>query len=117
MDHLIETFPKSVAPFANTLVSSMCDAFYRIISDSNIEGAETTNGSGEETIEFGGDDNKVYAATGILKTISSIIDSMENSPAMLQLIEDDVIKLIVYIIQNQVVGKNFRRSTLIRMAH
>jgi len=106
MDHLIESFPRSVAPFAHELVSKMCESFYRIISDSNLEATVDTNDSGEETIEFGGDDSKLYTAMGIMKTISSIIDSMESSPAVLQLIEPDVIKLIVHIIQNSIHGNN-----------
>ncbi|KAF1802362.1 armadillo-type protein [Mucor lusitanicus] len=100
MQNFVEVFASHLAPFAVQLCTQLRDTFLRImeelaqvsISNTHEEDDATANEKGEKTM----------AAMGVLKTIGTLILSLENTPDILQQLENALLPVITYTLEHRV---------------
>ncbi|KAL0098010.1 armadillo-type protein [Phycomyces blakesleeanus] len=104
MEEFVEVFAEQLTPFAVQLCTQLRDTFLRIMED--IAQANNINGD-DENGSFNGDidemSDKTMAAMGVLKTIGTLILSLESTPEVLQQLEDALLPVITYTLENSIV--------------
>ncbi|KAI8358296.1 armadillo-type protein [Mortierella sp. GBAus27b] len=90
MDDFVEVFAQDLAPFAVTLCEQLRDTFLRICMDLTKEGDDAD------------DSEKTMAAIGVLKTISTLILSLESTPEVLSQLEAALLPVITFPLQNAI---------------
>ncbi|SAM05668.1 hypothetical protein [Absidia glauca] len=109
MEEFVEIFAVQLTPFAVQLCSQLRDTFLRIMEE--ISQAKTQHGNTEDVgeggnISFGGEidelSDKMMAAMGVLKTIGTLILSLESSPEVLQQLEEALLPVITYTLNNSI---------------
>jgi hypothetical protein len=84
----VETYPEQLKPFATDLCTSLRDTFLRIMNDAFADG-----GPADQSDEY---TEKVMAAVGILKTIGTLILSVDASREVLEQLEIVVAPMIAH---------------------
>jgi hypothetical protein len=109
MEEFVEIFAVQLTPFAVQLCSQLRDTFLRIMEE--ISQAKTQHGNTEDVgeggnISFGREidelSDKMMAAMGVLKTIGTLILSLESSPEVLQQLEEALLPVITYTLNNSI---------------
>ncbi|KAF9981705.1 hypothetical protein BGZ65_003657 [Modicella reniformis] len=100
MDDFVEVFAQELAPFAVQLCEQLRDTFLSICSDmgSNTEDVE---GIADHGVSDGSD--RTMAAMGVLKTISTLIMSLESTPDVLSKLEIALLPVITFTLQNAII--------------
>lgn len=100
MDEFVEVFAGQLAPFAVQLCIQLRDTFLRIMEEL----AQSNQKNGDD--QFNDDDDessdKTMAAMGVLKTIGTLILSLESTPDTLQQLENALLPVITYTLQKQI---------------
>ncbi|KAI8927955.1 armadillo-type protein [Entophlyctis helioformis] len=86
MEQLVFEYSEELTPFAVQLATQLRDTFMRIMSDAN----------------YTADDFDSMAAMGVLKTISSLVLSVEGSVAIVHEVEAVIVPAIVFVLENGV---------------
>ncbi|KAF0457185.1 ARM repeat-containing protein [Gigaspora margarita] len=100
MEDFVEVFSKELSPFAIQLCEQLRNAFLRIMQD--YQNAPAVSGS--EDIYDPSYDNcdKTMAAAGVLKTITTLILSLESTPEILAQLENALLPIITYTLENTI---------------
>ncbi|ORX55180.1 ARM repeat-containing protein [Hesseltinella vesiculosa] len=110
MENFVENFAQQLTPFAVQLCSQLRDMFLRVMDEiatnTSKQRADTTPEEEELDPTFGNDadvlSEKMKSAMGVLKTIGTLILSLESSPDVLQQLETALLPVITYTLQNNV---------------
>ncbi|KAG0296044.1 hypothetical protein BGZ96_010335 [Linnemannia gamsii] len=100
MDEFVEVFAQDLAPFAVQLCEQLRDTFLRICADMgpNAEGIEDIS---DRAIDEASD--KTMAAMGVLKTMGTLILSLESTPEVLNQLEIALLPVITFTLQNAII--------------
>lgn len=102
MEEFVEVFAEQLTPFAVQLCTQLRDTFLRIMEDLNQNNA--LNNADDD--EFDGDidelSDKTMAAMGVLKTIGTLILSLESTPEILQQLENALLPVITYTLEKKI---------------
>ncbi|KAI9022225.1 armadillo-type protein [Phycomyces nitens] len=103
MEEFVEVFAEQLTPFAVQLCTQLRDTFLRIMEDI----AQNSNAAtADDDQSFQGDmdemSDKTMAAMGVLKTIGTLILSLESSPDVLQQLENALLPVITYTLNNRI---------------
>ncbi|KAI8376325.1 armadillo-type protein [Radiomyces spectabilis] len=100
MEEFVEVFAEQLTPFAVQLCTQLRDTFLRIMEDL------AQSNQAEDDEEFTGDidelSDKTMAAMGVLKTIGTLILSLESTPEILQQLENALLPVITYTLENSI---------------
>ncbi|CAO3651162.1 unnamed protein product [Cunninghamella echinulata] len=105
MEEFVEVFAEQLTPFAVQLCTQLRDTFLRIMEE--LSQAKVQHGNdGDENGSINGDidelSDKTMAAMGVLKTIGTLILSLESSPEVLQQLENALLPVITYTLENSI---------------
>lgn len=100
MENFVEVFAAQLAPFAVQLCTQLRDTFLRIMEE-----LAQTNGNAQEeqdndSVDESGE--KTMAAMGVLKTIGTLILSLESTPDILQQLENALLPVIIYTLEHRI---------------
>ncbi|KAI8359819.1 armadillo-type protein [Blakeslea trispora] len=102
MEEFVEVFAEQLTPFAVQLCTQLRDTFLRIMEELN---QNNTLQSADDD-DFNGDidelSDKTMAAMGVLKTIGTLILSLESTPEVLQQLENALLPVITYTLENRI---------------
>ncbi|KAF8935125.1 hypothetical protein BGZ47_010058 [Haplosporangium gracile] len=100
MDEFVEVFAQDLAPFAVQLCEQLRDTFLRICADMgpNADGVEAIT---DHAIDEASD--KTMAAMGVLKTMGTLILSLESTPEVLNQLEIALMPVITFTLQNSII--------------
>jgi hypothetical protein len=102
MEEFVEVFAEQLTPFAVQLCTQLRDTFLRIMEELNA--SNTLNSADDD--DFTGDidelSDKTMAAMGVLKTIGTLILSLESTPEILQQLENALLPVITYTLENKI---------------
>ncbi|KAG7087929.1 hypothetical protein E1B28_011975 [Marasmius oreades] len=103
MEVMVDQFTAELLPVAAQLTQSLCDSYLRLAKESMAqEEAEVANSGGDfEALMAEGDDDKTYAAMGVAKTIWTIVSTVENAPEILTQIQEIIIPIVVFTLENK----------------
>ncbi|KAJ1342190.1 hypothetical protein BSLG_003113 [Batrachochytrium salamandrivorans] len=93
MDQLVFEYSEQLAPFAVTCYQ-LRDTFMRIMSDTNF--------NGDDDFDLDDVEDKTMAAMGVLKTISSLILSVEGSPVILHEVDEIISPAVIFVLENSI---------------
>ncbi|GAB5589961.1 Nonsense-mediated mRNA decay protein 5 [Umbelopsis nana] len=104
MEEFVEVFAEQLVPFAVQLCTQLRDTFLRIMEDVSQAQKEIS----EEDVLAGsinteGVADKTMAAMGVLKTIGTLILSLQSTPEMLQQLETVLHPVISYTLENSII--------------
>lgn len=103
MGEFVEVFAEQLTPFAVQLCSQLRDTFLRIMEEL----AQTLHNNTDEDDNFDGDvdeaSDKTMAAMGVLKTIGTLILSLESTPDILQQLENALLPVITYTLEKRII--------------
>ncbi|KAG0306184.1 hypothetical protein BGZ98_002842 [Dissophora globulifera] len=100
MDDFVEVFAQDLAPFAVQLCEQLRDTFLRICADMG-PSADGVDDISDRAIEEASD--KTMAAIGVLKTIGTLILSLESTPEVLNQLEIALLPVITFTLQNSII--------------
>jgi hypothetical protein len=100
MDEFVEVFAQELAPFAVQLCEQLRDTFLRICADMGptAEGLEDLSDSAIDEAS-----DKTMAAMGVLKTMGTLILSLESTPEVLNQLEIALMPVITFTLQNAII--------------
>ncbi|KAJ8079910.1 Nonsense-mediated mRNA decay protein 5 [Marasmius tenuissimus] len=103
MEVMVDQFTAELLPVAAQLTQSLCDSYMRLAKESIAqEEVEVANSGGDfEALLAEGDDDKTYAAMGVAKTIWTIVTTVENAPEILTQIQEIIIPIVVFTLENK----------------
>lgn len=104
MEEFVEVFAEQLVPFAVQLCTQLRDTFLRIMEDvsqaqKDVSEEDILSGS----INTDGVADKTMAAMGVLKTIGTLILSLQSTPEMLQQLETVLHPVISYTLENSII--------------
>ncbi len=100
MERIVAVFPSEVAPFSIQLVASLRDSFLRIISENLAKlNADIADYNDEDDVS-----DKIMAASGMIKTIDTVVMSVGSNPEIISQLEKEVLPLIVCVLENEIIG-------------
>ncbi|KAF9570176.1 hypothetical protein EC968_002115 [Mortierella alpina] len=100
MDEFVEVFAQDLAPFAVQLCEQLRDTFLRICEDM-AKGTDGLDDVTDSAIDEAGD--KTMAAMGVLKTMGTLIISLESTPEVLNQLELALMPVITFTLQNAII--------------
>lgn len=100
MQDFVQVFAAQLAPFAVQLCTQLRDTFLRIMEEI----AQASIGNTHDEDDAGADERgeKTMAAMGVLKTIGTLILSLENTPNILQQLENALLPVITYTLEHRI---------------
>jgi importin-7 len=108
MEVMVEQYQKELLPVAAQLTSHLCDSYMRCVREvvaSEAVDPLTGDGDGAEFVDsLDVNDDKTFAAMGIAKTISTVIESVENSEAILREVQEIIVPIIVFTLEAKIIG-------------
>lgn len=97
MEEFVEVFADQLTPFAVQLCTQLRDTFLRIMEDYT-----QTNPEDDDDGDLDDISDKTMAAMGVLKTIGTLILSLESTPEILQQLENALLPVITYTLKNKI---------------
>ncbi|KAL4253351.1 Armadillo-like helical [Pleurotus pulmonarius] len=100
MEVMVEQFQTELLPVAAQLTARLCESYLRLCKEiATQEETGTQHVDLESLPEV--DEDKTFAAMGVSKTISTVISSIESSPEILAQVQEVVIPVIMFTLQNK----------------
>ncbi|KAJ3320443.1 hypothetical protein HDV06_005266 [Boothiomyces sp. JEL0866] len=93
MELLVFEFSEELKPYATQLASQLRDTFLRIMAEGNFN---------SDDFDIEDAEDKTMAAMGVLKTIASLILSVDSSPAIILEIELVIEPALKFILENSI---------------
>ncbi|KAH9480674.1 putative importin [Psilocybe cubensis] len=100
MEVMVDQFQNELLPVAAMLTARLCESYMRLARESAVHDHLEDNAD-LDTLLSDVDDDKTFAAMGVAKTISTIISSIDSSPEILSQIQEIVIPIIVFTLENR----------------
>ncbi|CAG8478067.1 8378_t:CDS:10, partial [Cetraspora pellucida] len=100
MEDFVEVFSKELSPFAIQLCEQLRNAFLRIMQDyQNAPAVPGSDDIYDSSYDCG---EKTLAAAGVLKTITTLILSLESTPEILSQLETVLLPVITFTLENTI---------------
>lgn len=103
METMVDRYQAELLPVAAELTARLCETYTRLVRES-IAAEEAADGKGvdlERIMDETGED-KVFAAMGVAKTITTVVASVDSSPEILAQVQEVVIPIIILTLENKV---------------
>lgn len=100
MDEFVEVFAQDLAPFAVQLCEQLRDTFLHICEDMG-KGTDGIDDLSDAAVDEATD--KTMAAMGVLKTMGTLIITLESTPEVLNQLEITLLPLIQFTLQNGII--------------
>ncbi|KAF5377980.1 hypothetical protein D9615_006718 [Tricholomella constricta] len=99
MEVMVDAFQTELLPVAAQLTARLCESYLRLAKESLAQEEADVD---LETLVSDVDEDKTFAAMGVAKTISTIISSVDSSPEILVQIQEVIIPIILFTLENKV---------------
>ncbi|KDQ62833.1 hypothetical protein JAAARDRAFT_30743 [Jaapia argillacea MUCL 33604] len=102
METMVESFQDELTPVAAQLTARLCESYLRLVREAMSKDDSSTRGNDLESfIESDGDDDKIFAAMGVAKTIGTIVSAVDSSPEILSQVQEVIIPIIVFTLESK----------------
>lgn len=101
MDSLVEQFDQEIRPFAVQLSQQLRDSYLRLVHEQITGRGKNASQGDEDEAVLDLADEKVMAALGVLKTLTTIICSLESSSDIIQAMDSAVAPIVILTLENQ----------------
>ncbi|KAK0487807.1 armadillo-type protein [Armillaria novae-zelandiae] len=104
MEVMVDQYQTELLPVAAQLTARLCDSYLRLARETIAQDSEA-DGMDLEALISTGEDDKTYYAMGIAKTIWTVINSIESAPEILAQVQEIVIPIVTFTLENKFLGK------------
>ncbi|KIJ64587.1 hypothetical protein HYDPIDRAFT_154272 [Hydnomerulius pinastri MD-312] len=102
MELMVERFQDELLPVATQLTARLCETYMRLAREGLALANETISDNIEvESLLSDGDDDKIYGAMGVAKTIGTIVSSIDTNQEVLTQVQEVVIPIIRFTLENK----------------
>ncbi|KAL1950524.1 hypothetical protein VTO73DRAFT_5648 [Trametes versicolor] len=100
MESMVDTYQTELLPVAAELTARLCETYARLAKESQT--ADETEGIDLDSIMEGdANEDKTFAAMGVAKTISTVVNAVDSSPEILAQIQEIIIPIVVLTLENK----------------
>ncbi|KAI9216203.1 armadillo-type protein [Blastocladiella britannica] len=108
MEEMVETFSSEVAPFAVELARHLCNTFVRIMNEAAESLNDQYNPNEDDDDQhdldyFDSATDKTMAAMGVLKTLQTLVLSVQDSREIVLQLELEMLVPLEYVLAHQVI--------------
>ncbi|KAG1798071.1 armadillo-type protein [Suillus plorans] len=104
MEAMVDRFQNELMPVASQLTARLCESYLRLAREGLAQQNETLpDGIDVESLVSDGDDDKVYGAMGVAKTIGTVVSCIDSSPEILSQVQEVIIPIIRFTLENKLI--------------
>ncbi|KAM5539406.1 hypothetical protein V8D89_006858 [Ganoderma adspersum] len=95
MESLVETYQTELLPVAAELTARLCETYARLARES--QSADETDSHAmelEQVMESDGNEDKTFAAMGVAKTITTVVNAVDSNPEILAQVQEIIIPIV-----------------------
>lgn len=96
LEKFVETFPAELAPYSLQLCESLVSTFYRLTEEITRAPEEGNEDQYDENSE------KIFTAIGVLKTLGTLVITLEDKPEIVLQLETRVLPAVRYIFEKDI---------------
>ncbi|KAI0657254.1 ARM repeat-containing protein [Cubamyces menziesii] len=102
MESMVETYQAELLPVAAELTARLCETYARLAKESqNADEVDPSTVDIDAIMESEGNEDKTFAAMGVAKTISTVVNAVESSPEILAQIQEIIIPVVILTLENK----------------
>ncbi|KAL4081168.1 armadillo-type protein [Scleroderma citrinum] len=102
MEAMVERFQDELLPVATELTERLCQSYLRLAREGLAQQSEIVSDNIDvDSLISDGEDDKVYGAMGVAKTIGTVVASIESSPDTLKQVQEVIIPIIRFTLENK----------------
>ncbi|EIW81171.1 ARM repeat-containing protein [Coniophora puteana RWD-64-598 SS2] len=102
METMVDHFQTELLPVATQLTARLCESYMRLARETIAQGTDDLPENIDvDNLESDAEDDKVYAAMGVAKTICTVVTAAESSPELLAQIQEVVIPIIRFTLEKK----------------
>ncbi|KAF8074028.1 armadillo-type protein [Lyophyllum atratum] len=102
MEVMVNAFQTELLPVAAQLTARLCESYLRLAKESLSQEETDSQNVDLDGLLANVDEDKTFAAMGVAKTIGTIVSSIENSPEILAQVQEVIIPIIQYTLENKI---------------
>ncbi|KAI0647875.1 ARM repeat-containing protein [Trametes meyenii] len=100
MESMVDTYQTELLPVAAELTARLCETYARLAKDSQV--ADETDAIDLDSImDSDANEEKTFAAMGVAKTISTVVNAVDSSPEILAQIQEIIVPIVVLTLENK----------------
>ncbi|KAF8125741.1 armadillo-type protein [Boletus edulis] len=103
MESMVELFQDELLPVATELTGRLCESYLRLAKDGLAQTSETNLDNVDIDTILDTDDDKIYGAMGVAKTITTIVSSVDSNQEILRQVQEVVIPIIRFTLENKLI--------------
>lgn len=104
MEAMVDRFQNELMPVASQLTARLCESYLRLAREGLAQQKETDPDSIDmESLVTDGDDDKVYGAMGVAKTIGTVVSCIDSSAEILSQVQEVIIPIIRFTLENKLI--------------
>ncbi|KAG1858851.1 armadillo-type protein [Suillus subluteus] len=104
MEAMVDRFQNELLPVASQLTARLCESYLRLAREGLAQQKEAAPDSIDvESLVTDGDDDKVYGAMGVAKTIGTVVSCIDSSPEILSQVQEVIIPIIRFTLENKLI--------------
>ncbi|KAI8978716.1 ARM repeat-containing protein [Trametes punicea] len=102
METMVETYQTELLPVAAELTARLCETYARLAKES--QSADEIDSSAvdiDSIMDSDANEDKTFAAMGVAKTISTVVNAVDSSPEILAQIQEIIIPIVALTLENK----------------
>ncbi|KAF8840780.1 ARM repeat-containing protein [Paxillus ammoniavirescens] len=104
MESMVEQFQDELLPVATELTARLCESYMRLAREGLAQANESVPDSVDvDSVLSDGEEDKVYGAMGVAKTIGTIVSSVDSNPETLRQVQEVIIPVIRFTLENKLI--------------
>lgn len=103
MEIMVQHFQTEVLPVAAQLTGRLCESYMRLARDAASSEEVDPTASLEAAMENTPEEDKVYAAMGVAKTIGTIVSAVDSAPEILAQVQEVIVPIIQFTLENKMI--------------
>ncbi|KAG2138570.1 armadillo-type protein, partial [Suillus bovinus] len=104
MEAMVDRFQNELMPVASQLTARLCESYLRLAREGLAQQNEAIPDSIDvESLVSDADDDKVYGAMGVAKTIGTVVSCIDSSPEILSQVQEVIIPIIRFTLENKLI--------------
>ncbi|KAG2084388.1 armadillo-type protein [Suillus cothurnatus] len=103
MEAMVGQFQNELLPVASQLTARLLSTFMYIVEGLAQQKDAAPDSIDVESLMTDGDDDKVYGAMGVAKTIGTVVSCIDSSPEILSRVQEVIIPIIRFTLENKLI--------------
>ncbi|TRM60552.1 armadillo-type protein [Schizophyllum amplum] len=103
MEVMVDNFQDELMPVATQLAQRLCSLYIRLAQDAGGQEAMDADADLETLVMDTGDEDKTFAAMGVVKTLCTVILAVDSSPEIMGQICEIIVPIIAFTLERKII--------------